>query len=99
MTFLSDVIWGNTLGTWLTGVGVALVTAAVLRVLVPRLIRRAKTLARSTSTYLDDALVDRREGHPGFCLRGRPVCTPAPATWSSLARSMQYSPTSWLRPF
>jgi len=57
MTFLSEVVWGNTVGTWLTGLGVALVTAAFLRALVPRLIRRARGLANSTSTRLDDALV------------------------------------------
>ena len=66
MTFLSEVVWGNTLGTWLTGVGVALVTAALLRALVPHLIRRAKRLAHSTSTYLDDALVTAAKATRGF---------------------------------
>jgi small-conductance mechanosensitive channel len=57
MTFLGEVVWGNTVGTWLTGLGVALVAAVLLRALVPHLIQRASALARSTSTYVDDALV------------------------------------------
>ena len=66
MDFLKEVIWGNTLETWLTGAGVALATGAVLWAFVPRLIRRARTLARSTNTYLDDALVAAAKGTRGF---------------------------------
>ncbi len=66
MNFLKEVVWGNTLGTWLMGAGVALVTAALLRGLVPRLIRRARELARSTNTYLDDALVAAANSTRGF---------------------------------
>ena len=66
MDFFQEVIWGNTLATWLTGAGVALATGTVLWALVPRLIRGARTFARSTSTYLDDAVVAAARGTRGF---------------------------------
>lgn len=66
MDFLKEVIWGNTIETWLTGAGVALVTGAVLWALVPRVIRRATTFAHSTNTYLDDALVAAAKRTRGF---------------------------------
>ena len=66
MDFLKEVIWGNTIETWLTGAGVALVTGAVLWALVPLVIRRATTFAHSTNTYLDDALVAAAKRTRGF---------------------------------
>jgi small-conductance mechanosensitive channel len=66
MEFMREVILGNTLETWLIGVGVALATGAVLRALVPRLIRRARAFARSTNTSLDDGLVAAAGATRGF---------------------------------
>ncbi|MCL7960000.1 MAG: mechanosensitive ion channel family protein [marine benthic group bacterium] len=66
MDFLKEVIWGNTLETWLMGAAVALATGTVLWAFVPRLIRRARTLARSTGTYVDDAVVAAARGTRGF---------------------------------
>ena len=66
MDFLSEIVWGNSVEKWLAGVGVFLGTALLLRFLVPRLIRRARSLARSTSTHLDDSLVAAAGATKGF---------------------------------
>ncbi|NNK49577.1 MAG: mechanosensitive ion channel family protein [Gemmatimonadetes bacterium] len=57
MSFFDQFIWGNSVGTWLTALAVALATWGILRALTPRIIRRAKALSKSTSTYVDDAVV------------------------------------------
>lgn len=66
MSFLSEVFWGNSIGTWLTALAVALATAGFLRMLVPRTIRRAQSFAHSTNTYLDDSLVAAANATRGF---------------------------------
>ncbi|MCL7971484.1 MAG: mechanosensitive ion channel family protein [marine benthic group bacterium] len=66
MDFLSEIVWGNSVETWLAGVAIFLGTALLLRFLVPILIRRATSLARSTSTYLDDSLVAAAGATRGF---------------------------------
>jgi small-conductance mechanosensitive channel len=66
MDFLGEVFWGNTIGTWLTALAVALATAGFLRMLVPRIIRRVQSFAHSTNTYVDDSLVAAANATRGF---------------------------------
>ena len=66
MSFLSEVFWGNSIGTWLTALAIGLATAVLLRMLVPRIIQRARSFARSTNTYADDALVAAASATRGF---------------------------------
>ncbi len=57
MSFFNQVIWGNSVGTWLTALAIALTTSGILRAVTPRIIRRATSFSKSTSTYVDDAVV------------------------------------------
>jgi len=57
MDFLNEVVLGNTIEIWLKGIAVTVLTAGALWVVVPRLVRRVTRFARSTNTYVDDAVV------------------------------------------
>lgn len=66
MGFLDDILWDNTIRSWLTAAALGLAAAAALRALLPRLIRRASRLSASTSTYVDDSLVAAASATKGF---------------------------------
>jgi small-conductance mechanosensitive channel len=57
LSFLDHRIAGGTLGDWVVALGVALVVILAVVVAKPILVRRFKSLAKRTSTRLDDALV------------------------------------------
>jgi small-conductance mechanosensitive channel len=66
MGFLDEIVWGNSIERWLVGAAIGVTTAAALRALLPRLIRRASRLSASTSTYVDDSLVSAAGATKGF---------------------------------
>lgn len=57
MDFLDTYVLNNSLETWLQAGGLALLTALILRAVIPVAIRRLTRLARATGTHVDDALL------------------------------------------
>lgn len=66
MDVLDTVVLGNAIQTWLQALGLAVLTAVVLRALVPRVVRRVSRLARSTGTILDDTVMTAAGATKGF---------------------------------
>jgi len=55
---LNDVFWGNTIGRWLTAVGVLVVALLFLRILRGAALATMRRVASKTQTSLDDLAVD-----------------------------------------
>jgi small-conductance mechanosensitive channel len=55
--FLDTYVLNDSIETWLKALGLAVLAAALLRAIVPAIIRRATRLATATSTHVDDALL------------------------------------------
>jgi len=66
MDFLHEVVFGNTIQTWLKGLAVGVLTAGALRVVVPLVVRRLTRFAHSTRTYVDDSFVAAAGATRGF---------------------------------
>lgn len=56
--FLDGVVWGNTIGHWLTAVGVAVVVYAAVRLLLRVGLRRLAALSTRTKTEIDDFVAE-----------------------------------------
>jgi small-conductance mechanosensitive channel len=57
MRYLDQIFFGNTLGMWLTALGVTAATFLVLKMLQTIVVRRLASLAATTATDLDDLVV------------------------------------------
>lgn len=55
--FFETVVWGNTVGRWLTAAGVAVVVYAAIRLLIGFAARRLAGLSKRTKTEIDDLVV------------------------------------------
>ena len=56
--FLEPVVWGNTVGGWLTAAGVAVVVYAILWLVVRVGLRRLAALSTRTRTEIDDLVTE-----------------------------------------